>query len=251
MDDYKELAEAEELRETADDFSKYYRQALAVAIYKARQAGDSELTSKLRQELKNVAFVKLSNIENQKMIIEEYPERIKDLLKDNKRIWLIQHGESVANAGAATQDHVTIALTPTGHEQAREVSLLIPEVPGLIITSPFTRTQLTAKPTLERFPEAIHEVWNDIQEFTYLAPATCINTTAAERHDRVNEYWERLDPDYIDGEGAESFRQFLSRVQAASDRLSRLSNGLTVMFTHAQFIRGMKFWRDNDEQDIG
>jgi broad specificity phosphatase PhoE len=202
----------------------------------------------------------------------------------DKKIWLIRHGESVANAENAKkssewlrsrglklpklntnlnssrdiitehdlsqQDHVTIALTPTGHEQAREVSLLIPEVPGLIITSTFTRTQLTAKPTLERFPEAIHEVWNDIQEFTYLSPITCIGTTAAERHERINEYWERLDPDYIDGEGPESFRQFLSRVQASSDRLIRLPNGLTVMFTHAQFIRGMRFWRDNEERDI-
>lgn len=37
------------------------------------------------------------------------------------------------NAGAATQDHVTIALTPTWQEQAKQISLLLPESPSLII----------------------------------------------------------------------------------------------------------------------
>jgi hypothetical protein len=78
MDDYKE----QELRENAGDVSKCYRQELAIAISNAKKAGDSELTSKLRQELKNAAFVKLSDIENQKMIIAEYPEEIKCLLAD-------------------------------------------------------------------------------------------------------------------------------------------------------------------------
>jgi len=167
----------------------------------------------------------------------------------DKKIWLIRHGESVANAGAATENHMTIPLSELGQEQAREVSLLIPEPPSLIITSPFTRAQQTAEPTLERFPGVVHEVWN-VEEFTYLGPLTCINTTAAERRERVNEYWERQDPDYQDGEGAESFRQVLSRAQAAIDRLNRLSSGFIVMFSHAQFIRAMRLLRDNTEPDL-
>ncbi|MBP2637776.1 MAG: Phosphoglycerate mutase [Firmicutes bacterium] len=165
-----------------------------------------------------------------------------------KQIWLIRHGESIANAGAATPDHVTIPLSEVGREQAKQVSLLLPYAPDLIITSPFTRAQQTAVPTLNRFPEVRREVW-DVHEFTYLSPASCTNTTAADRRARVNEYWERSDPDYHDGEGAESFREFISRAQAASDRLSRLPDGLIVMFTHAQFVRAMRLLHDTVERD--
>jgi broad specificity phosphatase PhoE len=166
-----------------------------------------------------------------------------------KKIWLIRHGESVANAGAATQDHETIPLNITGLEQAERISLVLPEPPDLIITSPFTRTQQTAEPTLSRFPGAGHEVWQ-VQEFTYLSPTTCINTTAAERRGRVDEYWQRLDPNYVDGEGAESFSQFIARAKAAIDRLSLLPGWFIVMFTHAQFIRAMRLLKAEPEQDV-
>lgn len=167
----------------------------------------------------------------------------------NKEIWLIRHGESIANVGAATQDHITIPLSPTGQEQANQISLLIPTPPDLIITSPFTRTEQTAGPTLKRFPGARREVW-EVQEFTYLSPPSCVGTTAEERHGRVNEFWERSDPEYVDGPGAESFREFMTRAQAAIDHLSRLSKGFVLMFSHAQFIRAMRLLRDTDERDI-
>jgi len=52
-----------------------------------------------------------------------------------------------------------------------------------------------------------------------------ISNVAAVCRARVNEYWQRLDPDYIDGEGAESFRQFIGRAKTALDRLNRLADG--------------------------
>jgi len=155
-----------------------------------------------------------------------------------KKIWLIRHGQSTANAGAATENHITIPLSSIGLEQAKRISLSFQERPTLIITSPFLRTQQTAEPTMKRFPNVRREVWN-VEEFTYLSPETCIGTTAAERKERVNQYWERLDPDYIDGEGAESFTMLLSRAQTAIDRLNQLKSGFIVMFTHAQFMRTM------------
>ncbi len=159
-------------------------------------------------------------------------------VESSKKVWLIRHGESTANAGAATENHITIPLSSDGQEQAKRISLTFQETPTLIITSPFLRTQQTAKPTMKRFPNVRREVWN-VEEFTYLSPETCIGTTAAERKERVNQYWERLDPDYIDGEGAESFTMLLSRAQAAIDRLNQLKSGFIVMFTHAQFMRAM------------
>ncbi len=162
----------------------------------------------------------------------------------DKKVWLIRHGESTANAGAVTKNHITIPLSTTGQEQAKRVSLLIPESPALIITSPFTRTLLTAKPTLERFPWAIHEVWN-VQEFTHLAVEKYADTPYLEIKKKQHEYWERLDPDYIDGDSAESFTMLLSRAKAAIDHLNRLPSGLVVMFTHAQFIRALRVLKEN------
>ncbi len=168
-------------------------------------------------------------------------EDIKEVSKFDdaaKKVWLIRHGESTANAGSATDNHITIPLSIDGQEQAKRISLTFQETPTLIITSPFLRTQQTAEPTMKRFPNVRHEVWN-VQEFTYLSPETCIGTTAAERKERVNQYWERLDPEYIDGEEAESFTMLLSRAQIAIERLSQMKSGFIVMFTHAQFMRAM------------
>ena len=145
-----------------------------------------------------------------------------------KRIWLIRHGESVANAGAATDNHVTIPLSETGHKQAQEISQIITCKPDIIITSPFLRTQETASYTIKRYPDAPVAVW-DVQEFTYLAPTSCIGTTAADRRERVNTYWQRLDPDYIDGQDAESFSMLLSRAQTAIDLLQCLDERFIVI----------------------
>ena len=149
-------------------------------------------------------------------------------------IWLIRHGESLANTGAATQSHSDIPLTEIGHQQAQQVALILPKQPTLVVTSPFLRTQQTAEPTLRRFPQTPQVCW-PIQEFTYLAPATCIGTTAIQRKERVNAYWERNDPDYVDGEGAESFNTLIGRVR---DMLKCLQNtqGFVTVFTHGQIM---------------
>ena len=166
----------------------------------------------------------------------------------DKKIWIIRHGESIANAGAVTDNHKTIPLSPDGQAQAEQISQSFQEPPTLIITSPFTRTQQTAEPTIKRFPNVRREVWS-VEEFTYLSPETCIGTTAAERKERVNKYWERLDPDYVDGEGAESFNMLLSRAKTAIDRLGRLEERFIVMFTHAQFMRAMHVLDTSSSED--
>lgn len=166
-----------------------------------------------------------------------------------KKIWLIRHGESVANAGAVTDNHITIPLSENGHKQAKEISQSIPYAPDLIITSPFLRTQETAAYTIKRYPNIPVVVW-DVQEFTYLAPASCVGTSAADRRERVNAYWQQLDPDYIDGQDAESFTMLLSRAQTAIERLNHLNARFIIMFTHAQFIRAMTLLKTTSECNI-
>lgn len=172
------------------------------------------------------------------MLTKKEIEQVIEFDDAAKKIWLIRHGQSTANAGAATENHITIPLSIDGQEQAKRISLSFQETPTLIITSPFLRTQQTAEPTIKRFFNVRREVWN-VEEFTYLSPETCIGTTAAERKERVNQYWERLDPEYIDGQGAESFTMLLFRAQTAIERLSQIKSGFIVMFTHAQFMRAI------------
>ncbi len=153
-----------------------------------------------------------------------------------KKIYLIRHGESVGNAGKSTADHRSMPLTEKGWAQARALAEKIDVVPELIAISPFTRAQQTAKPMQEKFPNVRVETWSEAYEFTYLAPDSCRNTTAEERLPRVMEYWERLKPDYIDGEGAESFNSFAKRAEVVLEKLRQRSEQRIFLFSHAQFI---------------
>ena len=154
-----------------------------------------------------------------------------------KRIWLIRHGESIANAGEPTEDHKNIPLSMNGMEQARHLADQIETAPDLIVTSPYLRAQQTALPTMAKFPQAERGIWDCIHEFVYLAPATCVGTTFAQRRPRVIAYWRRLDPDYVDGEGAESYARLIGRIDETLSLLQSRKERFIILFTHAQFIR--------------
>lgn len=154
----------------------------------------------------------------------------------------IRHGESTTNAGApAGDDPALTPLTPKGREQALEVSRSFAEAPELIVCSPFLRTQETAAPTQARFSEAPTEVW-PVQEFNYLAHARCAGTTGDQRRPWVQAYWDAADPFAVDGPGAESFADLMSRVGAALERLSALAVASAAMFSHGQFLQALR-WR--------
>ena len=75
------------------------------------------------------------------------------------RATLIRHRQSTGNAGLPCHDLARIELTELGWEQAREAAASWTETPSLIVCSPFLRTQQTAAPTVERFPDVPVEVW--------------------------------------------------------------------------------------------
>lgn len=152
-----------------------------------------------------------------------------------KRVMFIRHGESAANAGQASRDHESIPLTSKGLKQAITVARSIKEAPELILVSPFARAQATAQQTATVFPSVAFETW-PIQEFTYLEPARCVDTTVAERRSWVDEYWARAEPAYADGEGAESFLDFVTRAKAFLDRLSEHPATSIIVFSHGQFL---------------
>lgn len=155
-----------------------------------------------------------------------------------KRVRLTRHGESAANAGQASRDHESIPLTPRGLQQAITVARSFTEAPDLIVVSPFARAQLTAQETITVFPSVALETW-PIQEFTYLEPARCVDTTVAQRREWVETYWMRAAPDYSDGGGAESFLEFIARALAFLERLAEHPAKRAVVFSHGQFLNAV------------
>lgn len=156
-----------------------------------------------------------------------------------KRVWVFRHAESLSNAGGKTLDPAGIPLTEHGLRQARALAWKLPEAPDRIITSPFRRAIETAKPIDTRYPAAVNEIW-PIQEFTYLEPASCVGTNWADRKPRIDAYWARLDPGYVDGEGAESFSHLLERARAFLADIAELDNELTVTVSHGQFMQAAR-----------
>src|SRR6266568_4822313 len=127
-------------------------------------------------------------------------------------VWFIRHSESEGNVGLATSETAMIKLTARGIEQAERIALAFVEAPSLIVTSPYLRAKQTAQPTLLRFPDARHEEW-PVHEFTFLSSLRYRNTTVVDRRPWAAAFWERCDPFYVDGEGAESFANLMNRIQ--------------------------------------
>lgn len=154
-----------------------------------------------------------------------------------KKVVLIRHGESVANAGLPTYDPASIPLTETGRRQAEQIAEKMTIVPDLIIVSPYLRAKQSAEPVITRFPQAKVECWPEVREFTYLSPASCAGTNVEDRKERVKAYWKAANPCYVDGEGAESFSQFMQRVDLVLQKLDDVAAKSILVFTHGQFMR--------------
>lgn len=158
-------------------------------------------------------------------------------------ILLIRHGESIANAGATTENYITVPLTEKGHQQAYEVSLEISKMPDLIITSSYTRAIETAKYTENKYKKTKVETWK-VEEFNYLDPKGCSERNIEDNRKKVNEYWSQLDPYYKDGETAESFIMVLERARSVYQSLVLLKDKVVLVFSHAQFIKVLMILRD-------
>ncbi|WP_426203872.1 histidine phosphatase family protein [Pseudomonas sp. TWP3-1] len=155
-----------------------------------------------------------------------------------KNVRLVRHGGSAANAGAATLDHAYIPLTEKGIEQANRVAQSVACAPELVVASPFNRARATADATISIFPDAPFETW-PIEEFTYLDPTRCVNTTVGQRKAWVEQYWANADPSYNDGEGAESFLVFVGRARSFLDRLTTHPAQDILEFSHGQFLNAV------------
>ncbi|MFO0891713.1 MAG: histidine phosphatase family protein [Isosphaeraceae bacterium] len=152
-------------------------------------------------------------------------------------LWLVRHGESLANAGGVpTTDYAAIPLTDRGRAQAEAVAAACREAPAWIGRSPYLRALQTAAPLLARYPES-PALDLPIHEFTYLAESR-VAMDAVARQPMVDAYWARMDPDHRDGDGAETFADLHGRARAFLREAAGRA-GFGVVFTHEQFIRAV------------
>jgi broad specificity phosphatase PhoE len=155
--------------------------------------------------------------------------------------FFVRHAESAGNAGLVTDDPSSIPLTELGLRQADELAATFPFEPSLIAVSPFLRAQQTAAPLLRRYPH-VEACTLPIQEFTYLAPGRWRGTTNEGRRPAVDEFWSRSISTYCDGEGAESFADFMQRADSILSWLEQRQARHAVLVCHEFFIRAV-LWR--------
>lgn len=152
-------------------------------------------------------------------------------------LWLIRHGESVSNAGEKTENYARMPLTPRGQTQAEQIAQAFPQPPDHILLSPYFRAQQTAAPLMRKYPNVpVGEA--AVQEFTYLDSDRCRDLNLTGRQPLVDAYWDRMDPAYCDGGNSESYSHFARRVRSFLAHAAT-GPGWRVVFTHAQFIRGV------------
>lgn len=155
-------------------------------------------------------------------------------------VTFIRHGESTGNAGIPSFDLANLELTATGQAQAEQLAVGWTTAPTLIAVSPYLRTQLTAAPTIKRFPD-VPVVTLPMEEFTYLEPGRWNGTSRNERLPFIEAYWSRGDPAYRDGPGAESFDTLLGRVGKTLVQLQAYPDDAQVdAFSHGQFMQALR-----------
>ncbi|MEU8801184.1 histidine phosphatase family protein [Spirillospora sp. NPDC048819] len=155
-----------------------------------------------------------------------------------RRVWMVRHGQSESNAGLPTNGPGVSPLTARGREQAVRMAAAFTGPPALIVSSSFVRARQTAQATAERFPGVPYEEW-PVQEFTYLGELHGPRTTNEQRRPFAEDYWERSDPDHVNG-GGESFRALIRRANAFLDGLAeRPEDGLIAVFTHGLFMKAV------------
>ncbi len=155
-----------------------------------------------------------------------------------KDLWLIRHAESLANIGESTSTPSEIPLSENGLRQAEDLANSIDDRPDLIVVSPYFRSQQTAEPFFELFPDVATETML-VQEFTYLSVSRCRGTNYEFRKPWVSEYWAKADPKYRDGDQSESFAEFIGRCERFEVQMRERKFELAFVFTHEQFIKGL------------
>ena len=157
-----------------------------------------------------------------------------------KTLYLIRHAQSAANAGGTGLPDREIPLSAKGVRQAAELACRLPANCRAFI-SDMRRTHETAAPYCARH-DVRPEILPCLNEFSYLPFAAVQGLDASARKPLAHAYWQRADPHFCAGSGADTFAEFDGRV---SDFLHHTWPGLphgSLLFGHGIWIT-LLAWR--------
>ena len=166
-----------------------------------------------------------------------------------KTLYLIRHAQSDANAGVTSLLDREIPLSAEGARQAAELACRLP-ANRCIFDSEMLRTHETAAPYCARHgirPETLP----CLNEFSYLPFAAVQGLDAAARKPLAEAYWQRADPHFHAGGGADTFAEFDGRV---SDFLHRVWPELphgSLLFGHGIWIALLAWWLAGNYAETG
>jgi alpha-ribazole phosphatase len=158
-----------------------------------------------------------------------------------RTVTFVRHGQSLANAGGITVAHHAIPLTDLGRRQAEWLALALPGPAPQVLVSSFERAQDTAAPYLKRHGLSARTM-DALREFESFDARLLAGMNGEQRRPVAEAYWAEGNPERINGEGAESYRQSVERVAAFQAlELPGLADG-TVVFGHGMWM-GKLIWR--------
>lgn len=157
--------------------------------------------------------------------------------KYKRKLYLVRHGQTYNNIEGLTYEYDS-DLTDLGVKQAVEISNFFNENIQLIVHSGMKRTIKTACFTKKRFPNAGILEW-DVREFDYLGEKKTIITNRENRKYDKDTFWKLANSHYKFNEVAESFNEFLRRIESFVHEVINCDIDTMVVFTHKYFLKGV------------
>ena len=157
--------------------------------------------------------------------------------KYKRKLYLVRHGQTYNNIEGLTYEYDS-GLTDLGVKHSVEISNFFNENIQLIIHSGMKRTIKTACFTKKRFPDAKILEWN-VGEFDYLGEKDSMIINRERRKYDKDIFWKLADSYYKFNKQAESFDDFLGRIESFVHEVINCDTDTIVVFTHKYFLKGV------------
>lgn len=152
-------------------------------------------------------------------------------------LYFIRHGESLANAGGAPLPNTDIPLTDKGHQQALhrlKQWQTLGISPSSIYHSDMCRTKQTALPFCTHYDIQARPL-GLLNELNTLAFEHIKDISTDARRQMNAHWWQMAELDHKDGIGADSFREFLGRVDSFISQIHQFDDN-TLFFGHGIWL---------------
>ncbi|MBE9590374.1 histidine phosphatase family protein [Moraxella sp. K127] len=154
-----------------------------------------------------------------------------------QRLYFIRHGESLANAGGTPLPNADIPLTEKGHTQAKNRLTHWQQLgirPSHIYHSAMLRTQQTALPFCQYY-DMTASTLDLLDELNTLAFDAIEDISVDARRLMNANWWQTVGLDDRHGVGADSFGEFMGRVDTFIGRIDDFADN-TLFFGHGIWL---------------